>query len=143
MEDGLGIGGLFGTDVAEFLLRGRVAGKYLGDLAADELECDEYWLVLRSDLPNTSQVYDRRARMLVMFLNYTDHGRGTHSFKFGELGREWVEDFDKADRQCLQNLDDAWELSGKWDYLGYTSNHLIPFGGEVRLMQRVDTLGEG
>lgn len=81
--------------------------------------------------------------MLVMFLNHTHHGRGTHSFKFGELGREWVEDFDKADRQRLQNLDDAWELSGKWDYLSYTSNHLIPLGGEIRLTQRVGTLGEG
>lgn len=38
MEDGLGIGGLFGADDAKFLLRGRVAGEYLGDLAADELE---------------------------------------------------------------------------------------------------------
>lgn len=42
MEDGLGIGGLFGADGAEFLLQGRVAGEYLGDLAADELECDEH-----------------------------------------------------------------------------------------------------
>ena len=81
--------------------------------------------------------------MLVIFLNYTDHGRGTHSYKLGESSREWVQDFDNADRQCLHNLDDAWELSGKCDYLGYTSNHFIPFGGEVRLIQRVGTLGEG
>lgn len=36
--------------------------------------------------------------MQVMYLNYTNHGRGTHLFKFGELGHEWVEDLDKADR---------------------------------------------
>ena len=41
MEDGSGIGGLFGADDAEFLFRGRVAGEYFGDLAANELECDE------------------------------------------------------------------------------------------------------
>ena len=45
VEDGLGIGGLFGADDVKFLLQGRVASEYLGDLAADELECDEYWLV--------------------------------------------------------------------------------------------------
>ena len=42
MEDRLSIGGLFSADDAEFLLRGRVAGEYLADLAADELKCDEY-----------------------------------------------------------------------------------------------------
>lgn len=45
MEDGLGIGGLFSVDDVKFLLQGRVAGEYLGDVAADELERDEYWLV--------------------------------------------------------------------------------------------------
>ena len=45
MEDGLGIGGLFGADDVKFLLQGRVAGGYLGDVAVHELERDEYWLV--------------------------------------------------------------------------------------------------
>ena len=40
MEDGLGIGGLFGADDSKFLLRGRVAGEYPRDLAADELDYD-------------------------------------------------------------------------------------------------------
>lgn len=86
---------------------------------------------------------ERRAACWFSISSISNRKGGIHSFEFGEFGHEWVKDFDAADRERLRNLHNAWELPSEWDYFRHASHHLVPFGREVGLVERVGASSEG